>query len=147
MKTSDAGKTLIKSFEGLRLRAYQDVGKVWTIGYGWTGGVKLGDVWTQEKADDMFERGLKPYEDAVTKLIGKTKTTQNQFDALVSLTYNIGIGNFSHSTVLRDHNAKAYAAAARAFLDWNKAHVNGSLVALNGLTRRRGAERALYMTP
>lgn len=140
---SQRGIDLIKSFEGCKLRAYWDKwGKVWTIGYGWTRGVKRGDVWTQAKAEQMLTEGVKPYAEAVQAAIGNTPTTQGQFDAMTSFTYNVGPANFRKSSVLRYHLQGNRTAAGNAFLAWNK---SGGKV-LPGLTRRRQAERALYLS-
>lgn len=145
MRTSEKGRAVIREFEGKRLTAYLCPANKWTIGYGWTIGVKKGDVWTDAKAEQMLVDGLVEYEKAVSKAIGASPTTQNQFDAFVCLAYNIGIANFLRSSVLREHKAQNYLAAANAFLKWNKATVNGVLTVLAGLTRRREAERALYL--
>ena len=140
---SQRGIDLIKSFEGCKLRAYWDKwGKVWTIGYGWTHGVKRGDVWTQAKAEQMLTEGVKPYAEAVHAAIGNTPTTQDQFDAMTSFTYNVGPANFRKSSVLRYHLQGNRTAAGNAFLAWNK---SGGKV-LPGLTRRRQAEKALYLS-
>ena len=89
----------------------------------------------------LLKKGIRKYEDAVTTGVGDAPTTQNQFDAMVSLCYNIGAGNFRKSTVLREHRSANYSQAAKAFLMWNKA---GGKV-LNGLVARREAEKALYL--
>jgi lysozyme len=141
MKTNEAGLALIRQFEGCRLKAYKCPAGVWTIGYGWTHGVKPTDQWTQSQAEEMLVKGLDQYENAVQSAIGAHSTTSNQFSALVSICYNIGAGNFVKSSMLRHHKAGDYAKAADAFLLWNKA---GGKV-LNGLIKRRQAERALYL--
>lgn len=145
MRTSDAGLAIIREYEGLRLNAYLCPANKWTIGYGWTIGVKKGDVWTKEKAEQMLVEGLKVFETQVEKAIDGKPTTQSQFDAMVSLAYNIGVANLIRSSVLREHRAGNFKTAADNFRKWNKATVNGELVALPGLTRRREAERALYL--
>lgn len=140
---SQKGINLIKRFEGCRLTAYWDRwGKVWTIGFGWTRGVKKGDVWTQAKAEQMLIEGMKPYAAAVQAAIGDVPTSQAAFDAMTSLAYNIGPGNFKKSSVLRFHRAGNKAAAANAFLSWTKA----GGVTLPGLVTRRKAERQLYLS-
>lgn len=144
MKLSQHGKELIKSFEGLELRAYPDPatgGAPWTAGYGHTGAdVKPGMTVTQEMANAWLDSDVKKFEDGVSALL-IAPTTQSQFDAMVSLAYNIGLGNFRKSTLLRKHNEKCYTCAASQFLVWNRAA--GKV--MNGLTRRRNAERAMYM--
>ncbi|MGF2439217.1 lysozyme [Enterobacter ludwigii] len=146
MQTSDKGISLIKQFEGCKLTAYQDSVGVWTIGYGWTQPVdgkpiRAGMTIKQETAERLLKTGLVSYEGDVSRLV-KVGLTQEQFDALVSFTYNLGARSLSTSTLLRKLNAGDYAGAADEFLRWNKA---GGKV-LNGLTRRREAERALFLS-
>lgn len=139
-----SGLDLIKSFEGLELKAYPDPatgGDPWTIGYGHTGPeVKPGLVWTQAQANNAIADDVTHFADGVSKLIGAAPTTDGQFDAMVSLAYNIGLGNFKESTLLRLHKEGDYAGAAGQFIRWNKAA--GKVMA--GLTRRREAEAKLY---
>ena len=146
MQTSDKGISLIKQFEGCKLTAYQDSVGVWTIGYGWTQPVdgkpiRAGMTINQETAERLLKTGLVSYESDVSRLV-KVGLTQGQFDALVSFTYNLGARSLSTSILLRKLNAGDYAGAADEFLRWNKA---GGKV-LNGLTRRREAERALFLS-
>ncbi|HHY6391017.1 TPA: lysozyme [Salmonella enterica] len=145
MQTSEKGIALIKEFEGCKLTAYQDSVGVWTIGYGWTQPVDGKPIRAemtikQETAERLLKIGLVSYESDVSRLV-KVGLTQGQFDALVSFTYNLGAQSLSTSTLLRKLNAGDYAGAADEFLRWNKA---GGKV-LNGLTRRREAERALFL--
>ena len=140
MKTSQEGIDLIKRFEGLRLTAYKCPAGIWTVGYGQTGpNIKQGTTITLEQAEQLLVTSLIQYENAVDKYAGKAH--QNQFDAMVSLCYNIGVGNFSKSSVARLHKAGQYTGAAAAFLLWNKA--GGKILA--GLVNRRKAERNLYL--
>jgi lysozyme len=146
MQTSDKGIALIKQFEGCKLTAYQDSVGIWTIGYGWTQPVdgkpiRAGMTIKQETAERLLKTGLVSYESDVSRLV-KVGLTQGQFDALVSFTYNLGARSLSTSTLLRQLNAGDYTGAADEFLRWNKA---GGEV-LNGLTRRREAERALFLS-
>ncbi|WP_288791147.1 lysozyme [uncultured Enterobacter sp.] len=146
MQTSEKGIALIKQFEGCKLTAYQDSVGVWTIGYGWTQPVdgkpiRAGMTIKQETAERLLKTGLVSYESDVSRLV-KVGLTQGQFDALMSFTYNLGARSLSTSTLLRKLNAGDYAGAADEFLRWNKA---GGKV-LNGLTRRREAERALFLS-
>ena len=146
MQTSDKGIALIKQFEGCKLTAYQDSVGVWTIGYGWTQPVdgkpiRAGMTIKLEAVERLLKTGLVSYENDVSRLV-KVDLTQRQFDALVSFTYNLGARSLSTSTLLRKLNAGDYAGAADEFLRWNKA---GGKV-LNGLTRRREAERALFLS-
>lgn len=142
------GLKLMHDFEGCRLDAYPDPGshdgEPWTIGWGSTGpGIHKGVRWTQEQADRRFADDLaQKYGAALDKMLEGVPTTQNQYDAMLALTYNIGIGAFRGSSVLRLHKARDYTNAARAFLRWNK---NGKpLREMRGLTRRRLAEADLY---
>ncbi|MEG2040092.1 MAG: lysozyme [Hafnia sp.] len=146
MQTSDKGIALIKEFEGCKLTAYQDSVGVWTIGYGWTQPVdgkpiRAGMTIKQETAERLLKTGLVSYESDVSRLV-KVALTQGQFDALVSFTYNLGARSLSTSTLLRKLNASDYSGAADEFLRWNKA--GGKI--LNGLTRRREAERSLFLS-
>lgn len=142
MKISQKGLDILKEFEGLRLEAYKCSANVPTIGYGWTQGVKMGDVWTREHAEHMLLEGVKPYEKAVQEAIGDAKTSQNQYDAMVSLCYNIGPANFKKSSVARLHKEGKYNQAAAAFMMWVKA--GGKII--GGLIKRRNKEKALYLS-
>ena len=142
--TSKIGIDLISSFEDTKLKAYDDGIGVLTIGIGTTiypNGVKVkkGDVCTLEQAKSYFANDLKRFEKTVNDSV-KVDLTQNQFDALVSLTYNIGSTAFKNSTLLKKLNAKDYQGAADQFLVWNK----GGGKVMKGLVRRREAERALF---
>ena len=133
------GLALIKEFEGLRLKAYLCPAKVWTIGYGSTGPhVTPGLVMTEAQADALLQRDLDRFEDAVAK--AAPGATQNQFDALTSFCFNVGVGALLKSTLLKMHTARNFDAAANEFLKWDKAGGR----ALAGLAKRRKAERNLY---
>ena len=145
MKTSQSGISLIKGFEGKRLNAYDDGVGVWTIGFGtikYPNGVRVkkGDTCTEAQAESYLKNDLVKFENAINRLV-KVPLNQNQFDALASFTYNLGETNLSNSTLLKKLNAKDYAGTADQFLRWNKA---GGKV-MNGLTRRREAERILFL--
>lgn len=140
MKASAQAKAKLKKLEGLRLVAYRDVGGVWTIGYGHIQGVREGDSCTEAQADNWLWEELGIYEETVTSAC-TVEPTQNQFDAMVLLCYNIGMRAFRNSTVLKAHNRGDFISAARAFGLWNK--VKGRVVA--GLTARRAAEAAMYL--
>ena len=146
MKLSSTGLALIKKFEGCRLKAYRDAVGVWTIGYGHTamaGGLvpKAGVKITQREADMQLIIDLAQYERAVLKSVTRVPS-QSQFDAMTSLCFNIGPRAFAQSSVLRLFNDGKFNASAAAFLRWNRA--GGKI--LPGLTKRRAAERALFMT-
>lgn len=148
MKTSPAGIDLIKRYEGCRLTAYLDrLAKppVWTIGYGETGPyVHEGLRYTQEQAETgLIRRLAEEFEPAVNEVAGAAPTTQPQFDAMVSLAWNIGTTAFlKQSSVARFHRQGKYTLAADAFRLWNRA---GGVV-LAALARRREEERALYLS-
>ena len=142
MDISKKGIDLIASFEGCRLEAYQDVVGVWTIGYGHTAGVKPGDkLASVDAAKDLLKTDVKKYSSYVEKYMAnktiKFSVNQNMFDALTSFAYNVGAGNLSK--LCKDRVAMQ---VADAILKYNKA---GGKV-LKGLTRRREAERSLFMT-
>jgi lysozyme len=141
MHISGAGTDLIKSFEQCRLTAYDDGGGVPTIGWGHTQGVKMGDTCSQGEADEWLLEDLETTETGVSLCVGPAKTSQNQFDAMCSLAFNIGLKAFRGSTVLKRHKLANYMGAANAFLLWH--FDNGR--ALPGLMRRREAERKLYL--
>lgn len=136
-----AGVLLIAEREGCRLKAYLCPAGVWTCGWGETEGVGPDTVWTQSYADQRFCDSLTVYRDKVLAMCTRAPTAM-QLAAMVSLAYNIGLAGFSKSTVLRQHNAGNHEAAARAFGLWNQ--VKGKVNA--GLTARRAAEAALYLT-
>jgi lysozyme len=142
MIPSDKCSNLIKSFEQCRLTAYLPTPKDHpTIGWGTTGpDVRMGMVWTQARADGRFSRDLNDFATGVTHELGNAPTTQDQFDALVSFAYNVGVKALDSSTLLKKHKSGDYAGATLEFLKWNKQ----AGVVLNGLTRRRTAEMNLY---
>ena len=143
MKTQDI--SLIKKFEGLVLKAYKDPVGIWTIGYGtirYPNGekVKQGDSITKQQAEDYLRSDVVKFEKEITKLVKKS-LTQNQFDALVSFTYNLGSTNLSKSTLLEKINKDPDDPSIRLeFIKWNKAGGKELL----GLTRRRIEESDLY---
>jgi lysozyme len=141
MTTSPAGRALIESFEGCSLKAYLDQRSVPTIGFGHTLGVVMGDTCTPSEADEWLVGDLATAEAAVNRV--PAPLTQNQYDALVSLTYNIGSGNFASSTVFKRLSLSPpdYQNAAAAILMWDK--TNGEVNP--GLVRRRQAEEALFL--
>lgn len=138
---------MIKESEGLRLKAYLPTpNDVWTIGYGHTKGVRPGDIITEDEAVEFLYQDLDWVEKVIYSTV-KVPLTQNQFDALASLIYNIGGTNFRGSTVLKRLNSKNYSGAADAFLMWNKQRnrKTGQLEELRGLTIRRRKERELFL--
>ncbi len=165
MQTSSHGDALIKRFEGLELEAYLDAAGIWTLGYGHTGAypdwlrfpahrlvdrVGPGHAITEEEAERLLADDLKPREDALNGwMINEgVALNQNEFDALISFIFNLGFAAFKGSTAARWlREGKPREKVAEALTWWNKATVNGKLVELRGLTRRRAAEKALFLTP
>lgn len=139
MKTSDSGIKMIGTFEGCRLTAYWDkTGKVWTIGYGHTKGVKEGDKITNQQAIDFLKKDVFDAEASVNKYFTHYNWNQNEFDALVSFTFNCGGGALNK---LLDNGGRTKAEIAEKILLYNK---SGG-VKLPGLTRRRKAEHDLFI--
>lgn len=145
LKLDEYGEKLLHTFEGKRNRAYQDIAGIWTIGNGlirYTVGeragrrVQKGDYLTDEEIHAEFRNQIKSYEGGVKRAV-KVPLTQSQFNACVSLAYNIGVKAFAGSTVVRELNQGKYQAACRAFALWNKA---GGRVS-KGLSIRRKAEQ------
>ena len=139
MKISLEGLSLIKRFEGCRLKSYKCSANVLTIGYGHTSGVKETDTITQDEADKLLQEDVEQFEkyvdDNVTVELG-----QSQFDALVAWTFNLGVGNLRESTMLKKLNSEDYASVPSEMKRWNKA--GGKT--LDGLIRRRKAESLLF---
>lgn len=142
MKISQTGLNLIKKFEGCRLTSYQDQGGVWTIGYGHTGNIGAGMVITPQTADELLLADLEHVQSGLECMV-TVPLTQNQWDALCSLVFNIGRGHFKDSTCLDRLNKGMYLEAANWILPWHK--VNG--FENEGLLARRTEERALFLRP
>lgn len=152
LRPSPACFAIIKEFEGYarrlpdgRCQAYPDPatgGDPWTIGFGSTGpGIKRGVIWTRQQAEERLEADVIRFAIGVAKkLDGGAATSQGEFDSMVSLAYNIGLGNFSGSTLLKKHRAGRKTTAVDEFAKWNKAA--GKV--MPGLVRRRAAEARLY---
>lgn len=137
---SKSGLHLTEQFEGCKLVAYLDQVGVATIGYGHTRGVHMGMTCTQDQAELWLSQDVQEAADAVNHSV-TCPLNQNQFDALVDLVFNVGVGNFHTSTLLRMLNIGAYDRAAKEFEKWNRA---GGIVR-EGLTRRRLAEENLFL--
>jgi lysozyme len=140
MTTSQAGRDLIKKYEGLRLKAYKCPAGVWTVGYGHTRGVTSSTEISQSMADLFLQDDIRPLERYINKL--GINFRQGQFDAIVSFLFNLGEGNFNKSTlkkkILAGGNDEDIAAE---FKKWNKA---GGKV-LDGLTKRREEEAEMWL--
>jgi lysozyme len=148
MKISDNGLRLIKDFEGLKLTAYLCPANVPTIGYGHTKTVTKLDVKnrktiTENEATILLIQDIAEYEKAVNDLV-IVEIKQNEFDALVSFTFNLGVSAFASSTLRKCVNNKQMISASNEFMKWTKARVNGKLTELKGLVRRRKAEQNLF---
>ena len=139
MNISQNGIDLIKEFEGCRLEPYLCAANVLTIGYGHTKDVVENMSITEDTAESLLKDDLRVFEDDVTRLV-EVPLLQNQFDALVSWTFNLGAGNLKTSTMLKVLNAGEYKNVPEQMKRWNKA--SGKV--LEGLTRRREAEALLF---
>lgn len=140
LSISNNGLSLIKRFEGCRLTAYQDSIGIWTIGYGHTSGVSKGQTITQVQADRYLKADCANAEKAVNKYHSKYHWNQNQFDALVSFTFNCGSGNLKK---LLNNGQRTIAQISAKIPAYNKA---GGKV-LRGLVNRRAAEKELFDRP
>jgi lysozyme len=145
MKPSKKCIDLVKKFEGLRLKSYKCPAGIWTIGYGSTRwldetSVAEGQEITIETAEKLLMNDLQKFANQI-----KLNVSQNQFDAIVSFCYNLGVGNFNISTLKKKIIANSNDETIKdEFLKWGKAKVNGVLKELPGLMKRRIAESNLY---
>ena len=141
-KALEIALAFIKRWEGCELKAYSDQGGRVTIGWGHTGGVQLGTTWTQAYADEQLQEDLGR---TMAQVIGvvKVPVNANQLAALLSFTFNLGVGNLVRSGLLKSLNLRKYEDAANQFPLWNHIGMYASL----GLTNRRNAEKALFMEP
>lgn len=143
-QVNEAALALIQQWEGKRLLAYQDVAGVWTIGYGSTRNVRPGMRITDAEATDRLRQDLREAETAVSGAV-TVDLNDNQFGALVSFVFNVGVGAFRGSTLLRKLNARDYEAVPGELAKWNKARVDGVLRPVAGLSNRRAAEAGLWV--
>jgi lysozyme len=143
MNISQEGLSLIKKFEGCKLESYKCAAGVWTIGFGSTSGVEEGMEISQERADMLLLEDVEVFEEAVNNLV-EVDLEQNQFDALVAWTFNLGSTNLKNSTLLKVLNDKNYEGVPEQIKRWNKATVDGERQVLEGLVRRREAESLLF---
>lgn len=140
-KINSAGLKIIKDCEGLKLRAYKCPANVLTIGWGHTKNVREGQVITVAQAEELLKEDLAEFEAGVSQAV-TVPLTEGQFSALVSFSYNLGLGNLRSSTLLRLVNQKKFYDASEQFRKWNKA--GGKI--LNGLVKRRELERQLFLS-
>ena len=146
IRISKAGINKIKVHEALKLYPYQDVAGIWTIGYGHVikpdeQHLKIGAPITEDYAEELLKEDIAVAEKAVNDLV-KAPLTGNQYDALVSFVYNVGINAFEHSTMLSKINQGDYEGAAEEFPRWK--YSGGKEVA--GLLARRAREQNLFLT-
>jgi lysozyme len=159
MKTSSKAKEMIKHHEGVRLKPYLCPAKLWTVGVGHVlypeqANMKLEDrkdlwlhpednrVWTMEQVNALLEFDLNRFERGVARLCPSSTSNQNHFDALVSFSFNVGLGSLQKSSLRMKYNRGEYEEAANEFLKWAKA---GGKV-LPGLLKRRSDEKALFLS-
>jgi len=150
MKTSIAGKLFIKQFEQFRDHMYLDQAGKPTIGWGHL--IEKDDPMkymtrtiTREEGDKLFESDLYYKSEMAINVFVKVDLSQYEYDALASLVFNIGAGNFSTSTLLRLLNMGSRQSAANEFPRWNKVRIDGKLVESAGLTKRREAEKKMFL--
>lgn len=146
-------KSYIKAFEALRLKSYLCSAGVWTIGWGTTiypngNKVSKNEVCLEYQAQRYFDYDIGKFSEFINRIV-KVRLNNNQLDALVSLVYNIGVGNFSRSTLLKALNSGDYKKASNQFLLWCKARnpATKKLVVLRGLQSRRKKEKKIFDTP
>jgi lysozyme len=145
-KINEKGLALVKRYEGCELTAYRCPAGKLTIGYGSTGShVREGMTITSTEAEILLKRDIARFETGVDAILGDTPATSDQFSALVSFAFNLGLHALLKSTLMKKHRAGLFQDAAVQFLSWNKIRRNGHLVPLAGLTARREAERLLYL--
>lgn len=146
MKAHDLATAIVKRWEGCELVAYPDPatgGDPWTLGYGATGpGIGPGVTWTLEQAEERLERDVRRFMDGVKERLERYASPQ-QIAAMTSLAYNIGLGAFGNSTLLRLFNAGDVGGASEQFGRW----VFASGKRMQGLANRRADERRLFETP
>jgi lysozyme len=146
-RITETGVNMIRAFEQVRLTAYLDAVGVWTIGYGATGPeISKGVVWTRERAERRFLVDLRRFEQGVADVLC-VQVNDDQFAALVSFAYNVGLGALRDSTLIALLNDGDWLGASMQFLKWTKGHdpVSKQLVVLPGLVRRRELEMALFL--
>lgn len=143
MQYSKTGLALTENFEGCRLKAYQDIRGIWTVGYGHTGpDVHVGMVITQGQAEALLAQDIQHAAEVVNRLV-TVPVTQGEFDALTDFVYNLGEGHFAGSTLLKLLNEGNYQGAAAEFDKWSYA----AAIQVAGLLRRRQAETAEFNHP
>jgi len=142
MRTSPKGIDLIRKYEGLKLKAYQDSVGVWTIGYGHTGDVSPTEEITSDMAYTLLLKDVSKVDETIRNVV-TYPLNQNQYDALASFTFNLGSGTLERSSLLSKLNAGDLDGASNEFPKW--VHAGGKV--LPGLVSRREDERSLFLTP
>lgn len=140
---SQDGVKMIEGFESLRLQAYYDLRGILSIGYGHTRGVREGDLITRETAEALLREDLEAAQNCVRQAVNMVRLTQHQFDALVSLVFNIGCTGFHNSQTLRCLEIGDFEGAAEGFSHWTRAGIEHPA----GLIKRRADEAAWFRTP
>jgi GH24 family phage-related lysozyme (muramidase) len=146
LTASRAALDLIASFEGFRARAAKTPDGRWTLGFGHVKTAREGLSVSRSEAEDLLRWDLRSIEDAVRQS-ALMPLSQNEFDALVSFAFNIGLANFAKSDVLRYLNQGQPVAAALAMHAWRRAKVNGRIIVIDALVRRRAVEAAMFLEP
>jgi lysozyme len=167
MKLSKVGADLMHRYEGYRNKPYLCPAQIWSVGYGevlyqeqirlpmvrangYTGMIRKeyplkpedNRVWSKEEIDKLFERSVEHFERGVLRLVPSAAGSQGRFDALVSISFNFGLGNLQRSSIRMKANRGDHEGAAEAFMAWTK----GGGKVLPGLVRRRQDEKALYLS-
>lgn len=141
MKLNQAGIDIIKHYEGCKLESYPDLTGRWTIGWGTTGpDIVYGLTWTQEDCDKILRADLDHLEIRLSKIITNSAVNDNQFSACCSFAYNLGVGRFMNSTLLKLINHNALPEASQEFPKWDR----GGGEVVQGLLNRRLAEQKLF---
>jgi len=147
---SQKGVELVKEFEGLHevkadgfVYPYKCSAGVLTQGYGATRGITAESKWTREYCEERLTKDLNEHAEAIKHYV-TVPLTQNQYDSLVSFIFNLGSNAFKNSTLLKKLNQNLYSEIPAQLMRWDKARVNGKLIPLAGLTRRRAAEAAMF---
>ena len=144
LEISRSGLDLIESFEGFRAKAARLNGGKYTIGFGHTMTVRDGMVVNREQAEELLKWDIGPIQDFIRQN-ALTTLTQNQFDALISFAFNIGLDNFRNSDVLRHLNQGEPICAAIAMNAWRRSNINGQHIVVDALVRRRALETAMFL--
>ena len=149
MQASEHCIALIRKFEVLYTKAYKCPAGVWTIGFGHTKGIKAGDTITRGVAERLLKNDVEELSINLTRALNADEivVSQEQFDALCSFAFNVGLNALIHSTLWTYLREGKDQAAADEFLKWNKARdASGKKIVLKGLIRRREAERTLFLS-